>query len=270
MSRWSNDGWIKLANSPSDLLPHYFESRDGYRLAWREMGQGRPFVLLHGFFSTAFVNWIRYGHAEKIAARGYRLIMPDLRGHGDSAKPHDSEAYPPDILADDGLALVDHLGLENYDLGGYSLGARIVVRMHVLGARPRRMMIAGMGLTGLTDLAGRADHFRHILTHLGEHERGSPEWMAEAFLKTVDGDPQALLQILNVFTDTPASALAAIDVPTLVLAGDEDRDNGSHEALAALLPNAAHVEVPGGHMSCIVKSEFGAAIAHWLGEAADI
>jgi len=75
-------------------LPHFFEARDGARLAYRELGDGRPVVLVHGFFSTAMVNWVRYGHAESLAARGFRVIMPDLRGHGDSAKPHDPAAYP--------------------------------------------------------------------------------------------------------------------------------------------------------------------------------
>ncbi|MBU6493132.1 MAG: alpha/beta fold hydrolase, partial [Burkholderiales bacterium] len=118
--------------SVSPELPvHYFRGRDGAVLAYREMGEGRPVVLIHGYFSTALVNWVRYGHAAKIAARGFRVIMPDLRAHGDSAKPHDAAAYPPDVLADDGFALLEHLGLTDYDLGGYSLGGRTTMRMLV-------------------------------------------------------------------------------------------------------------------------------------------
>lgn len=254
----------------SELPPSFFESDDGYRLAYREMGEGWPLVLLHGFFSNAFTNWIRYGHAEKIAAKGYRVIMPDLRAHGDSAKPHDPDAYPADILARDGLALLEHLGLTDYDLGGYSLGARTVVRMHVLGARPARLVVSGMGLSGLTSLASRADHFRHILTNLGNHPKHSPEWMAEAFLKTTGGDPAALLRILNVFTNTPETAIRDITMPTLILAGEEDQDNGSHADLAALIANATHMQVPGGHMSCIVKPEFGRVLADWLDDGVPV
>jgi len=255
-----------LASSPNNPPVQTFQSDDGYALAYREIGEGRPLVLLHGFFSNAITNWIKFGHAEKIAAQGYRVIMPDLRAHGDSAKSHDPGAYPADILARDGLAIVEHLGLTDYDLGGYSLGARTVVRMHVLGAQPKRLIIAGMGLSGLTSLASRADHFRHILTNLGNHAKHSPEWMAEAFLKTTKGDAEALLLILNVFTNTPEEALRAIAVPTLILAGEEDEDNGSHADLVAVIPNADHREVPGGHMSCIVKPEFGEALAEWLGK----
>ncbi|MVV70791.1 alpha/beta fold hydrolase, partial [Escherichia coli] len=98
-----------MANSP--IEPQFFESIDGARLAWRELGEGRPVVLIHGYFSDATTNWIKYGHAEKIAAVGFRVIMPDLRGHGSSAKPHDAASYPPDVLMQDGKALVAHLGL---------------------------------------------------------------------------------------------------------------------------------------------------------------
>jgi pimeloyl-ACP methyl ester carboxylesterase len=253
-------------SDPYASLPvHYFRSRDGLELAYREMGVGRPLVLIHGYFSTAAVNWIRYGHAAKIATRGYRLVMPDLRGHGDSAKPHDTMFYPPDILADDGLSLIQHLGLTDYDLGGYSLGARTTVRMLVRGATPARAIVGGMGLEGITRTGGRGGYFRNILTNLGTFKPGSPEWLTEAFLKTVGGDPVALLNILNTFVDTPAEALARIKTRTLVVVGAEDNDNGSGEALATALPASRYVVVPGNHMSAVTKPELGAAMAEFLG-----
>ncbi len=243
---------------------HRFAGFDGTGLAWHELGEGRPVVLIHGYFSDAATNWIRYGHAARIAANGYRVIMPDLRAHGQSDRPHGAEAYPPDALARDGLALVAHLGLTDYDLGGYSLGGRTVVRMLTMGATPTRIIVAGMGLEGLLDTGHRAAHFRNILTNLGSFERGTPEWTAEAFLKTTGGDPVALLGILDTFVDTPRADIAAIAQPALVLAGRDDDDNGSHQALADLLPDARLVETPGGHMSAVVKPELGQAIADFL------
>ena len=244
--------------------PHFFDSFDGTRLAYREMGEGRAVVLIHGYFSDAATNWIRYGHAAKIAAVGYRVIMPDLRAHGDSARPHDAAAYPPDALTRDGHALVEHLGLTDYDLGGYSLGARTVSRMLVTGATPRRIIFSGMGLDGLTDTGRRAEHFRNVLTNLGKHERGSGAWMAEAFLKTTGGDPVALLGILDTFVDTPLAEIQAFAKPALVVNGVDDDDNGSAAALAETLSDARYVEVPGNHMSCVVKPELGQAIADFL------
>jgi pimeloyl-ACP methyl ester carboxylesterase len=221
-------------------------------------------ILLHGLFSDASTNWLKFGHAATIAAVGFRVIMADLRAHGTSAKPHDAAAYPPDVLADDGLALIAHLGLADYDLGGYSLGARTAVRMVAKGARPRRLIVSGMGLTGLTDTGARGDHFKRILAGLGTHERGSPEWMAEAFLKTTGGDPQALLPLLDSFVDTSEAELRAIPMPTLVLQGADDHDNGEAEQVAAIIPNAEFVEVPGNHMSAVTRPELGRAMAAFL------
>lgn len=248
----------------SDVPVRWFAGRDGVELAYREVGAGRPVVLIHGFFSTATVNWIQYGHAAAIAERGFRVIMPDLRGHGDSAKPHDPSAYPPDVLADDGFALLDHLGITDYDLGGYSLGARTTARMLVRGAAPGRAVIAGMGKDGIVYGADRGGGFRHILTHLGTFERGTAEWKAERFLRAMRGDPEAMLNVLNASVDTPEEALRAITVPTLVLGGADDDRAGVPAELAGLLADATPVTVPGDHMSAVAKPDLGTTIADFL------
>lgn len=242
----------------------HFDSFDGQRLAWREMGSGRPVVLLHGYISDAVTNWVRFGHAAVIARAGFRVIMPDLRAHGASARPHDPHAYPPDALAQDGEALIAHLGLSDYDLGGYSLGARTVMRMLVRGARPRRAVIAGMGLTGITNSDLRAAFFLRVLTAAEPFAQGSPEWAAAAFLKTTGGDPQALVRILDTFVNTPLAALSAIDTPMLVVSGADDDDNGSARDLADAIPTATYCTVPGTHMSAVLKPDLGEAIAMFL------
>lgn len=255
-----------MEKSRTDLPVHHFAARDGTRLAWREMGdaEGRPLVLIHGYFSNAEVNWIRYGHAARVADAGFRVIMPDLRAHGESDKPHDPAAYKQDVLADDGFDLIAHLGLTDYDLAGYSLGGRTSVRMLARGARPRRAVLLGMGLEGVLHTEGRGDYFRNVLTHLGSFPRGSSEWMTEAFLKTTGGDPEALLLILDTFRDTTREELAAIGLPVLVVTGEDDDDNGSGEALAEAIPGARFQSVPGNHMSAVVKPELGQAIAAFL------
>jgi pimeloyl-ACP methyl ester carboxylesterase len=253
-----------LANSPTDLPVQHFTARDGQQLAFRETGAGRPLVLIHGYFSNAWTNWIRYGHAALLADAGFRVIMPDLRGHGDSAKPHDPAAYPPDVLADDGFALIAHLGLDDYDLGGYSLGARTTMRMLAKGASPRRAIMAGMGLNGILHTQKRGTFFRKVLTNLGSFQRGTSEWMTEAFLKTTNGDPQALLLILETFVDTPLEAVQALTTPTLVVAGAEDDDNGSASELAEMMSDGRFVEIPGNHMTAVVKPELGEAIRDFL------
>jgi len=251
-----------LANSP--IEPQFYPGFDGARLAWRELGKGRPVVLIHGFISDAETNWIKYGHAATIAAKGFRVIMPDLRGHGSSAKPHDAASYPPDALAKDVHALIAHLGLTDYDLGGYSLGGRTTCRLLATGAQPRRVVFSGMGLEGLTATDRRAGHFRNILTNLGQHQQGSPEWFAEQFLKTNNGDPIALLGIIDTFVSTPLEDIERFHWPTVVVNGAQDFDNGSAAALADALPDARYVEVPGNHMSAVLKPDLGQAIADFL------
>src|SRR3546814_6854366 len=78
------------------IEPQFCDARGGVRLAWREVGEGAPVVLLHGLFSSAEVNWIQFGTAARVAADGYRVIIPDLRVHGSSEAPHEAGHYPPD------------------------------------------------------------------------------------------------------------------------------------------------------------------------------
>ena len=248
----------------TELRTSFVTATDGTRLAVHEMGEGRPLLLLHGYFSDAATNWIKYGHAAALAATGYRVIMPDFRAHGQSGKPHDRAFYPKDILADDMLLLIEQLGLTDYDHGGYSLGARTVARMLTHGATPKRVIISGMGLEGLTDTGKRAGHFRAIFAGLGAHPQGSPAWMAEAFLKTTGGDPVALALILETFVDVPAEIIASWAMPIQILIGADDGDNGSGPELAEIVRNPTLSIVPGNHMSAVTKPDLGAAMVAFL------
>ena len=102
------------------ITTNRFAARDGTKLAWHEVGKGRPLVLIHGLFSNARVNWVKFGHADLLGAAGFRVIMPDLRGHGVSAAPHDPAAWPQDVLVSDGMDLLAQLDLApgSFDLGG--------------------------------------------------------------------------------------------------------------------------------------------------------
>nr|WP_315457781.1 alpha/beta fold hydrolase [uncultured Sphingorhabdus sp.] len=246
------------------MMTGSFQTSDGVDIAWSEMGEGRPLLLVHGYMSDAATNWIKYGHAAALADAGYRVIMPDLRAHGRSGKPHEAAHYPPDILADDQFALLAHLGISDYDLGGYSLGGRTVSRMLTRGAIPGRAVISGMGLQGLTHTGNRGAHFRHVFDNLGCHEKGTAAWMAEAFLKTTGGDPIALRQILGTFVDTKITDIAAWNVPVAVICGADDDDNGSAADLASTLRHGKLFTVPGNHMSAVVKPELGAALVDAL------
>jgi pimeloyl-ACP methyl ester carboxylesterase len=248
----------------AETAVHHWTSSDGVELAYHEAGGGRPVILLHGLFSDAQMNWINFGNAERIAAAGFRVIMPDLRAHGASAKPHDPAKYPKGILARDLEELIAHLGLNEFDLVGFSLGARTVVQAVGQGVKPRKAVLAGMGLQGLLHWDRRQRFFIDAIDRFDTARRGDPHWLAIQFMRTMKVDREAARLVLQTFGDAPLNWLAAFTMPTLVLIGSEDEDNGSARELAAALPNATYAEAPGTHMSSVTKPELGEAIAEFL------
>jgi pimeloyl-ACP methyl ester carboxylesterase len=248
---------------------HYWQSSDHQKLAYRSVGEGPTVILLHGLFSDSFVNWVKFGHAELLAARGRRVVMPDLRAHGLSAKPHEESAYPGGILARDLKELVAHLELTDqpFDLGGFSLGSRTVVQAVGEGLTPRRSVLGGSGLEGLLGWIHRKDFFVDALRLFDTASRGDPHWLSIQFMKTMKVDRIAAGRLLAAFESARPEWLDAFTMPTAVVCGTEDEDNGSAVALADRLPNATYIAVPGTHMSSVTKQEFGQAFADFLTDA---
>jgi pimeloyl-ACP methyl ester carboxylesterase len=248
----------------SEEQVHRWNASDGVELAYHEIGEGRAVVLLHGLFSDAQMNWIKFGHAARIAAAGFRVIMPDLRAHGLSGKPHEPDHYPRGILARDLRELIAHLGLTDLDLGGFSLGARTTVEGVGEGLRPRRAILGGAGLQGLQHWERRKHFFLEAIELFDRVPRGDPHWLSIQFMKSQKMDRIAAGLLLESFADTFMDWLKAFTMPALVVCGSEDDDNGSAEQLAGVLPNAVFREVPGTHMSSVTKPELGVAIAEFL------
>ncbi|WP_309621761.1 alpha/beta fold hydrolase [Novosphingobium sp.] len=245
-------------------MSEFYPGFGGARLALHRMGTGRPLILLHGLFSSAAMNWIKFGQAEMLAAAGFECLMPDLRAHGASDAPHDPAAYTDDVLAKDLAALIAHLGLTDFDLCGFSLGARTSVRGVIAGVSPRRLVLGGMGLEGLAGWTARGAFFIDAIDRFDVIKAGDPAFHAVQFMKTMKVNRVATRMLLQTFTDTPPSALSAITMPTLIVNGDADRDNGDPAALTAALPDAVQAVVPGTHMSCVTKPDLGLAIRDFL------
>jgi pimeloyl-ACP methyl ester carboxylesterase len=244
------------------------EGWGGARLAVHRLGAGRPVLLLHGLFSSAHVNWIKFGHAARLAEAGFEAIIPDLRAHGESEAPQTPDAYPPDVLVKDVLALAEALGLSpgSFDLAGFSLGARTAVQSVLAGLTPRRLVLGGMGLEGLGEWRRRSAFFVDAIDRFEEiRSSDDPAYMAKSFMRTMKVDRAAARMLLLSVQDVPVAELHRIVMPCLVVCGADDSDNGSAPALAAALPRAHYVEVPGTHMSSVAQPAFGEAIAAFLG-----
>lgn len=248
----------------SDLRTETRPGFDGAPLAVHRMGTGRPVLLLHGLFSEAQTNWIRFGHAEKLVAAGFEAIMPDFRAHGQSTKPHEAASYPTDVLVRDTFALVEELGLADYDLVGFSLGSRTAARGVIAGLEPRRLVLAGMGLEGLAGWNRRSAFFIDAIDRFDSIKHGDPAFMAAAFMKTQKVDRVAARLLLQSVGDTDPAELEKIAMPTLVVCGAQDRDNGDPVKLTEALPDARHVEIPGTHMSSVTEGALGDEIVRFL------
>jgi pimeloyl-ACP methyl ester carboxylesterase len=211
------------------------------------------------------MNWMKWGHDAVLAESAREVIMLDFRVHGDSEAPQDPARYPANVLVEDVAALVEHLGLEDYDLGGFSLGARTSLHLVAQGVlSPQRLIVGGMGTAGLSEWQKRSAHFKRVIDEFDTITRDDPAYFSMQFLKSQGVDRVAARLLLDTMPDMALADLANVTMPTLVVCGDEDRDNGSAEDLAALLPNADFVEVPGTHMSCVTKPDLGEAMAKWL------
>lgn len=247
---------------------------DGARLAVHRIGPGgahsgegaRAVLLLHGLFSSAEMNWIKFGHAQLLADAGFEVFMPDLRAHGQSDAPHDPAAYPEDVLVRDAKAVVSGVGLQVYDLVGFSLGARTAASCVAGGMTPRRLALCGMGLSGLSGWDKRAEFFLDAIDRFEVIKQGDPAFFAVQFMKQMKIDRVAARLLLQSVDDVEAMQLAQITMPTRVICGDRDDDNGSGAELAAALAQGSFAEIPGSHMSSVTKPHLGEAIVEFLGE----
>ena len=115
---------------------------------------GTPVVLIHGYTGSAEGNWFLNGVGQALA-KNHRVIAIDCRGHGQSDKPHDAEKYGPQ-MAVDVIELMDHLGIKQAHIHGYSMGGFITSRL--MATNPDRFITAAFGGSGVgeTDSAQQA------------------------------------------------------------------------------------------------------------------
>lgn len=244
-----------------------FKTFDGLNLAWTETGSpnGRPTLVLHGFLASAHLNWIEPGLAAAMATTGRRILLPDLRGHGQSDAPTDDAAYPKDALPKDQEVLLAQLGITDFDLVGYSLGARTAVRLLARGyTRPEKVFLGGMGEAGITTVGTRKDYFEDGIRNGANAQDPRAGTFIQNILKQRGMSPQAALGVLSTQVSTSPEELAKIKTPVLVVNGDQDLDNGDPVALAAALGNGSCKLVPGNHLSAVAEPAFRDALVAFL------
>ncbi len=228
-----------------------FFSSDGVRIAYIDMppesGAGDPILLIHGFASNHAVNWVNTLWVKTLTRAGYRVIALDNRGHGQSEKLYEPEAYHPAVMAGDALRLLDHLGIERADVMGYSMGARITAHVALEApARVRSALLGGLGIhlvQGVGLPLGIADAMEVAsLADLTDPQQR----MFRAFAEQTRSDLKALAACIRGSRQTlSVEDVRRIALPALVSVGTADTVAGSGPELAALLPNGRALDIPG-------------------------
>ncbi|WP_026791366.1 alpha/beta fold hydrolase [Pleomorphomonas oryzae] len=214
--------------------------------AYIDEGSGQPVILVHGFASSARVNWLDTGWIDWLVRCGYRTIALDNRGHGGSVKLHDPEDYRLEKMAGDVEALIDHLGFPSVRAIGYSMGARILLDFATRHShRLERLVLGGIGgtmaKTGLDREPIAAALLAPSLDNVGDPVGRSYRLFAD---KT-RSDRQALAACIRGYgRPVDPTETARIAVPTLVAVGSRDVVAGSAAELAAMIPKAEVLDIP--------------------------
>lgn len=243
----------------------FFDS-DGVEIAYDVFGEGPPVLLIHGFASNGRVNWQSTGWVKFLVEAGRQVIVIDNRGHGESEKLYDSGAYDASEMAADARRLLDHLGIWQVDVMGYSMGARISAFLTMNDPeRVRRLIMAGMADNVIRGF-GRGDAISAaLLTDKPQELTGEPRAFRR-FAEKTGGDLKALAACMaSRGHKITADMLSAIEHPVLVVAGDADDVAGPVAPLVALMKNASGVELPGrDHMSAVGDKGYKQAVEAFL------
>jgi len=242
---------------------------DGVEIAFLDEGAGAPVVLVHGFASNAQVNWVYPGWVATLTRAGRRVIALDNRGHGASTKFYDPAAYHTARLAEDVRALLDHLGLEQVDMMGYSMGARITA-FFALGhpAYLRRAVLGGLGIR-LIEGVGLPESIADALEAPALADVHDPTGRTfRAFAEQTRSDLAALAACIRGSRQTLSRDQAAsIRAPILVAVGTKDTVAGSAHELAGLLPAGRALDIPGrDHMLAVGDKVFKEGVLRFLAE----
>jgi pimeloyl-ACP methyl ester carboxylesterase len=250
------------------VAPSGFFDSDGVTIHYETSGDGKPIVLVHGFASSLKGNWVATNWIEALQPVR-RVIALDCRGHGESDKPHDPAAYGGENMSGDVLRLMDHLNVAEADLFGYSMGAAIAA--HLLahhGERFTSVVMGGIGNVFQSTGGERAQVINDAL--LAEDPSTIKNPVAAAFRAFADLNPNNDLRALAACamrTRQPMDPadFADVDMPVLIVDGEDDVLATNPGELAATIPGARLVMIPGrDHLTVVPDPRFKEEVLAFL------
>ena len=245
---------------------------DGFDLAYLDRAPegrdtGETILLIHGFASSAHVNWVSPGWMKTLTDAGYRTLAIDNRGHGRSSVSYDPADYTPAKMASDAAALLRHVGVARAHVMGYSMGARISAFLAL--AEPdlvATLVFGGLGL-GMVEGVGDWSPISEALLAPDPATITHPRGKAfRTFADQTQSDRRALAACIETsrIELTPAD-MARISQPTLVAVGTRDDIGGAAEPLAAMMPRGEAFDIEGrDHMLTVGDRTFKARVLEFL------
>jgi pimeloyl-ACP methyl ester carboxylesterase len=240
---------------------------NGVEIAYEVWGEGAPVLLIHGFASNAFVNWRDTHWVKVLNEAGHQVIALDNRGHGQSEKLYDSAQYSAPIMAEDAVRLLDHLKIQQADIMGYSMGARISAFVSMAHqSRVRRAVFAGLASRMITGVGGAEEIALALEAESAAHVEDRASRGFRIFADQTKSDRRALAAcIRSSRVKIKQEALAEIQVPVLVIAGELDDVAGKVEGLTSVIPHAKGVVLPGrNHMNAVGDRGYKDAVLAFL------
>src|SRR5262249_55163514 len=219
---------------------------NGVKIAYFTQGKGEPVVLIHGWLSSAGVNWALPG-ISGLLAKDFQVIALDVRGHGISDKPTKEEAYGPELV-EDVVRLLDHLKIKKAHIVGYSMGG--IITANFIAKHPDRVLSGTLPGMGWLKVGGAGQW--------GFGQIGKNEPNAKGGL--LCGRSLAKLALTE-------EEIKSIRVPVAVLVGDDDKliKKLYVEPLQPVRKDWPVIEIKdANHLSCIVRPQFREEIAAWL------
>jgi pimeloyl-ACP methyl ester carboxylesterase len=237
-------------------------------IAYLDEGEGDPIILVHGFASSKNVNWVYPTWVSELRKNGRRVLALDNRGHGESAKLYDPAQYSIPAMAGDVLALMDHLGIPQADIMGYSMGGRMTAWLGLNEPeRLRSAILGGIGIGGLIEGTGPGESVAEALEAPSLDDVTDPVGRTfRAFADQTRSDRKALAACLRGTRELMKKEEAArIDVPVLIAVGSTDNIAGSAAALGEIIPGSEVLDIPNrDHMRAVGDKVYKTGVIDFL------
>ena len=238
-----------------------FQSFDQTKIAYSDTGSGVPVMLIHGFISSGN-SWKNSVLAKDLVDKGYRVIIPDLRGNGQSDRPQEADFYSNDAEIKDLKILADYLGLDSYLAVGYSRGSIVLSKLLIDEPRIKKAVLGGMGLDFTNPDWSRRILFQKAFS--GEEPTNEITEGAIVYAKSVGADLKILGYLQEFQPVTSIKELGTIKAEVLIIAGDQDKDNGDPKELSEQIPGARCKIIPGTHNETKNTAAFSNAVIAFL------